>query len=166
MNKGNINTNDNNNVSLENFFEELDVPFTEAELDKCVQTVKKKKKSVGADNIMNDYILTGKTTLIPVLCKLFSNILMSGIFPELWVKSIIILIFKKVDVNDTGNYRGISLVSHVGKLFTSLINSRLLKWSEENVILTDAQFGFRPGLGTTDAIFALHSLISNTSKKG
>jgi hypothetical protein len=115
---------------------------------------------------MNDYILTGKTTLIPVLCKLFNNILMSGIFPELWVKSIIIPIFKKVDVNDTGNYRGISLVSHVGKLFTSLINSRLLKWSEENVILTDAQFGFRPGLGTTDAIFALHSLISNTSKKG
>jgi hypothetical protein len=115
---------------------------------------------------MNDYILTGKTTLIPVLCKLFNNILMSGIFPELWVKSIIIPIFKKVDVNDTGNYRGISLVSHVGKLFTSLINSRLLKWSEENVILTDAQFGFRPGLGTTDAIFSLHSLISNTSKKG
>jgi hypothetical protein len=38
MNKGNINTNDNNNVSLENIFEELDVPFTEAELDKCVQT--------------------------------------------------------------------------------------------------------------------------------
>ena len=60
MNKGNINTNDNNNVSLENIFEELDVPFTEAELDKCVQTVKKKNKSVGTDNIMNEYILTGK----------------------------------------------------------------------------------------------------------
>ena len=69
-------------------------------------------------------------------------------------------------LNDTGNYRGISLLSDVGKLFTSLINSRFVKWSEENDILTDAQFGFRPGLGTTDAIFALHSLISNTSRKG
>jgi hypothetical protein len=115
---------------------------------------------------MNEYILTGKTTLIPVLCKLLKNILISGIFPELWVKSIIIPIFKKGDVNDTGNYRGISLLSHVGKLFTSLINSRLVKWSEENDILTDAQFGFRPCLGTTDAIFALHSLISNTSRNG
>ena len=60
MNKGNINTNDNNNVNLENIFEELDVPFTEAELDKCVKALKK-NKSVGADNIMNEYILTGKT---------------------------------------------------------------------------------------------------------
>jgi hypothetical protein len=47
---------------------------------------------------MNEYILTGKTTLISVLCKHFNNILMSGIFPELWVKSIIIPIFKKGDV--------------------------------------------------------------------
>ena len=59
-----------------------------------------------------------------------------------------------------------TLLSDVGKLFTSLINSRFVKWSEENDILTDAQFGFRPGLGTTDATFALHSLISNTSRKG
>ena len=42
----------------------------------------------------------------------------------------------------------------------------MVKWSEENDILTDAQFGFRPGLRTTVAIFALHSLISNTSIKG
>ena len=91
---------------------------------------------------------------------------MSGFFPELWVKSIIIPIFKKGDVNDTGNCREISLLSHVGIFFTSLINSRLVKWSEENDILTDAQFGFRPGLRTTVAIFALHSLISNTSIKG
>jgi hypothetical protein len=69
---------------------------------------------------MNEYILTGKTTLIPVLCKLFKNILISGIFPELWVKSIIIPIFKKGDVNDTGNCREISLLSHVGILPTDL----------------------------------------------
>jgi hypothetical protein len=58
------------------------------------------------------------------------------------------------------------ILSHVGIFFTLLINSRLLKWSEENDILTAVQFRFRPGLGTTDAILALHSLISNTSRKG
>ena len=71
MNKGNISTNDNNNGNLENIFEESDVTFTEAELEKCVKALKK-NKSVGTDNIINEYILTGKTTLIPVLCKLLT----------------------------------------------------------------------------------------------
>ena len=71
MIKGNISTNDNNNVNLENIFEELVVTFTEVELDKCGKVLKK-NKSVGTDNIINEYILTGKTTLIPVLCKLLT----------------------------------------------------------------------------------------------
>ena len=47
-----------------------------------------------------------------------------------------------------------------------MINSRLLKWCERNDIVTDAQFVFRPDLGTTDAIFALPSLIADTLRKG
>ena len=82
------------------------------------------------------------------------------------MRSIIIPIFKKGNPNDPGNYRGISLVSHMGKLFTSLLNNRLTKWSENSSVLTEAQFGFRPGYGITDAIFSLHSLISKSLRKG
>jgi hypothetical protein len=63
-------------------------------------------------------------------------------------------VFKKGDVNEPKNYRGISLLSHVGQLFTGLLNKRLLKWAEQHNSLTDAQFGFRQGFGSTDAIFA------------
>lgn len=35
-------------------------------------------------------------------------------------------------------------------------------WSEENNVVSDTQFGFKPGSGTRDAIFVLHSLISKT----
>jgi hypothetical protein len=42
----------------------------------------------------------------------------------------------------------------------------LMKWSEDNSVLTDAQFGFRPGYGTHDAIFALHSIISKSLRQG
>jgi hypothetical protein len=41
-----------------------------------------------------------------------------------------------------------------------------LKWAEQHNVLTDAQFGFCPGFGTTDANFALHSLITSTLHKG
>ena len=34
-------------------------------------------------------------------------------------------------------------MSHVGTLFTGLLNKRFLKWAEQHNILTDAQFGFR-----------------------
>ena len=59
-----------------------------------------------------------------------------------------------------------SLVSHIGKLFTSTINTRLMKWSEDNSVLTDVQFGFRPGYGTRDAISTLHSIISKSLRQG
>ena len=36
----------------------------------------------------------------------------------------------------------------------------------DNSVLTDAQFGFRSGYGTHDAIFALHSIISKSLRQG
>ena len=79
-----------------------------------------------------------------------------------WTKAIILPVFKKGNVNEVKNYRGISLISNLGKLFTSVLNQRLLKWSQCNDVITDAQFGFRPGYGTVDAIFVLNSIISQT----
>ena len=151
--------------TIETVYDELDLPFTEKELDDGIKTLKR-DKSTGFDNMMNEYIIMSKNFIKPVLCKLFNCILSAGDFPELWVKSIIIPVFKKGDVNDPGNYRGISLVSHIGKLFTTLINARLVKWSADHGVLTDAQFGLRPGYGTTDAIFALNSLISKSLRSG
>ncbi|VDH98937.1 Hypothetical predicted protein [Mytilus galloprovincialis] len=63
----------------ETVFEELDLPFTEKELDSCIKKLKR-DKSTGYDDIMNEYILFGKTLLKPVLCKLFNNILCAGNF--------------------------------------------------------------------------------------
>ncbi|XP_071123308.1 uncharacterized protein [Mytilus edulis] len=166
LSKLHVTTEDQQSDSIpEVVYEELDSPFTDLELDTSIKYLKR-DKSTGYDNIMNEYILTSRNFIKPVLCKLFNRILSAGDFPEIWVNNIIIPVFKKGPVDDPGNYRGISLVSHVGKLFTSIINTRLTKWSEKHNIITDAQFGFKPGYGTTDAIFALHSLISKSLRSG
>ena len=133
--------------------------------DTCVKKLKN-DKSPGYDNILNEFIKEGKHILPPLFCKLFNAVLYSGWYPEIWVKSVLVPLFKKGSVEDAGNYRGISLVSHVGKLFTSIIYTRLIHWSKENSILTDAQFGFIPGYGTRDAIFALHAIITKSLSKG
>ena len=78
----------------------------------------------------------------------------------------LIPVHKKGEYSDPNNYRGISLISCIAKLFTTILNKRLLKWGAANDVLTDAQFGFRPGFGTIDAIFALEALICSTLSKG
>ena len=45
---------------------------------------------------------------------------------------LVVPIFKTGEVKDTGNYRGITLLSTVGKVFTTILNTRLMAWSEAN----------------------------------
>lgn len=98
---------------------------------------------------------------MPLLYSLFHCILDTGFFPKSWSSSIIVPVYKKGDCTNPDNYRGISLVSNMAKLFTSILNNRLLDWSKTNDVITDAQFGFKPNCGTRDVIFALHSIITN-----
>lgn len=115
-----------------------------------------------ADGLLNEYFLNCKDFFLPLLTDLFNKILFSGFFPSQWAVAVIKPIYKKGDASDPSNYRGISLLSHLGKLFTSVLNTRLLILSDKYNTITDAQFGFRPGRSTVDAIFSLQSLIIKT----
>lgn len=87
-----------------------------------------------------------KNLLVDNLYLLFNGILNSGFFPVSWCEAILIPVHKKGEHSDPNNYRE-------NKLFTFIQSRRLLKWSAVNDVLTDAQFGFKPGFETTDAIF-------------
>ena len=90
---------------------------------------------------------------------MFNRILETGLFPSQWSTGVIVPVHKKGDLNDPTNYRGITLVSCSGKLFTNIINERLNRWAEDNSILNENQFGFRKNKSTTDCLFLLHGLI-------
>ena len=55
------------------------------------------------------------------------------------------------------NYRGVTLLSHCGKIYTRIIEKRL-RQRVENIVL-EGQYGFRPGRSTTDLIFAIRMLL-------
>ena len=57
----------------------------------------------------------------------------------------IVSLFKKGDQEDPGNYRGITLLNVVGKLFNKVLNYRLLQWLEEHNELSESQADFRFG---------------------
>ena len=150
---------ENNDFSGDDsIFEELDASITESEVQACIKKLKRDKSS-GSDNILNEYFLEAGDILLSHLTELFNLVLDSCHFPESWSDGIIIPLFKKGDRTDVKNFRGITLVSCLSKLFTSVLNSRIMKWCDENSKLSDAQFGFRKRFSTTDAIFTMHSLI-------
>ena len=89
-----------------------------------------------------------------------------GHFPEEWSEGYIIPLHKKGSINEVENFRGITLLSTLGKLFSRTINNRLSEWAEKYFILIEAQAGFRPGMSTVDNIFVLHSLITHFINRG
>ena len=150
------NKNSNDYIEISNVeecvYHELDYPITEKEVQAVIANLKS-KTSADKDNLLNEYFITFKEVFVPLLVRLFNVIFDSGNFQSIWTGGIIIPLFKKSHANDANNYRGITIISCLENIFTSVINNRLLKWSNENSIVTDAQFGFKPGYGTTDAIF-------------
>ena len=73
--------------------------------------------------------------------------------------------FKNGTHDDPKNYRGISLLSSLGKLYYNVLNNRLLKFCTDNAILSPSQLGFLPGNRTTDAHLILYNLISKYCHK-
>ena len=63
-------------------------------------------------------------------------------------------------VKKGGKNRGISIESCFGKLFTSILNNRILTWERDHNILTCVRFGFRSGLSTVDAIFVIQGIFN------
>ena len=73
--------------------------------------------------------------------------------------ALVIPIFKKGDNQDCNNYRPISLLPNISKLFEKLIHNRLSKFLEENKCLFSKQFGFRNKHSTTHALIDITETV-------
>lgn len=144
-----------NDDYLGNYAEILDADITAKEVRLAIKKMKN-NKAAGPNGIVAELI---KIAVVQYSTKLFNKMFQSGSFPSEWTRSIIVPINKKGDPSLLDNYRGISLLSIVSKVYTPVINSRLKKWSEENNIINDAQEGFTKGRSTINHIFTYHALI-------
>ena len=138
----------------------LGKPITPKEIHEQISKLKTKKAS-GMDSILNEMIKHGRYYLLPSLEKIFNDILNK--FPTDWNIGVTKPIYKKKgDRRSPANYRGNSLTSCLGKLFTSILQSRLNKYIQVHNILNPEQFGFRPNARTTDSSFILQQLHQTT----
>lgn len=90
---------------------------------------------------------------------LLNNCLNLSYFPDEWKIAKVIAFHKKKEKSDPSNYRPISLLSNLGKLFESVIHIRISNLIDAQEMIPDHQFGFRKKHSTIHAINKLTSDI-------
>lgn len=136
----------------------LDCPFTVEEISKTVRSLQRHKSCDYSNNVA-DFFIDSNYFISPYLVTIFNKIYDSGIYPQAWSKGVIVPIHKKGDFANPSNYRGITLVNVLAKIFSLALRNRINKWCEGEHIFNESQFGFRDNCSTTDCIFLLHSII-------
>ena len=120
----------------------------------------KNHKAPGEDSIVIESIKIGGKTLLNRIETLFNLCLKNQSIPKKWNNAIMILLFKKGDNTNLENYRPISLLSHLYKLYTRIITNRLENKLE--FYQSREQAGFRSGYATADHLQCLKTLIEKT----
>lgn len=131
-------------------------PFLVEEVRAALQRIAT-NKAPGIDKLGAATLRAGGPGMEQYLVALFNDCLDSGRLPVELVTGRTTLMFKKGNTLDLDNFRPITLLPVIYKLFTMIILKRLERTLEDS---QDAeQTGFRPGYGTTDNIFCLSMLL-------
>ena len=97
---------------------------SEFEIRKIIKSLKN-TNSTGFDHFSTKFIKLSISLLAPTLVKLFNHSIQSGLYPDLLKIVKVIPIFKKGDPTSVNNYRPISILSPINKIFEKMIYSRL-----------------------------------------
>jgi len=113
----------------------------------------KSRKSVGEDNISCKLIYEIKEILAPLLQHIFNTSVIKGIFPnKMKIAKVIAIPKTKFDLTAATNYRPISLLSNISKIFETIMSNRIKCFLNKYNILYDYQYGFREKYSTTLAL--------------
>lgn len=122
--------------------------------------------ALGWDGISTSIIKATRKVLTPILCHIFNLSFTTGVFPQIFKKALVHPIFKSGDRDSVSNYRPISVLTVMSKVFEKIINKRLVQFLNQNKILSENQFGFRSGRSTDEAVLKLsETVIENFDNK-
>lgn len=117
--------------------------------------------SCGYDDITPKLLKVLSPYLIRPLTLIINQSLKTGIFPNLLKIAKVIPIHKKDDKSVLSNYRPISLLPAISKIFEKVIHKQIQAYLTENNLLYAAQYGFRPKHSTELAGLQLIDMVSS-----
>ena len=120
------------------------------------QLAKAKNTSPGADGIHYTHLKNLPDIALQYLAKLYETSWRCAYFPDMWKEATVILLPKpEKDKTQPKNYRPISLLPTMGKLFERLINDEIMKQLESENRLPESQAGFRAKRSTQDQLLKM-----------
>lgn len=122
----------------------------------------KDDKSPGEDGISIEVLRAGGPPVLQVLVKLFNEVLVGSKSPLVWKNAVVTILDKKGDNTNLSNYRPISLLSQVYKLFAKILCNRITRQLDECQPVEQA--GFRSGFSTIDHIHTVKQLMEKSSE--
>ena len=121
-------------------------------------------KAAGKDEVTGEMIKGGGNKVVDWIWRLCNTAFESGVVPEDWRSAVIFPIYKnKGKRNECSNYRGICLLSVVGKIYAGILVDRVCKLTEG--LSEDKQGGFRAGRGCVDQTFTMKQIGEKAQEK-
>ena len=131
----------------------LDAVPSQDENAGCVEKLRNHKAGT-EEGIVNEMLKYGGPAILDMLAGLVEALWTTEMVLGHWRSRDIVNIFRKGDKKDPGNYRGITLLKVVGKLYTEAIESRLSAWLDTHDRLHVCQVGFRSRRSCVDHVFS------------
>ena len=117
------------------------------------------KTSCGFDDISLKLLKFLKPVLATPITIIINQMLNTGIFPYKLKVAKIKPLYKKGDTSNFNNYRPISLLPSISKIFEKVIFQQTYSYFEQNNLLYTSQYGFRKGHSTEYAALELADRI-------
>ena len=124
------------------------------------------RKAPGHDEVSVVLIKKLIYLIAPILCSLFNQSFYAGTYPNYLKIAKVISLYKSGAKTDPGNYRPISLLSIINKIYEKAIYSRIYRFLEKNKLINSSQFGFRQGHSTEMAISEFYEKVLKSQDQG
>ncbi|KAI5739515.1 hypothetical protein M8J77_020172 [Diaphorina citri] len=111
-----------------------------------------KSNATGDDGISLKFIKLFSCSVVPILAHIYNSSLTSGEFPCKWKSSLVTPIPKVKSPSSVNDYRPISILPALSKVFERLVFAQLNKYLLQNSLLNPLQSGFRAGHSTSSAL--------------
>ena len=146
-----------------NLLSELQI--THDDVNKALLSLKP-DKAFGPDGISPRILKEARPVIVASLCRLFNMSLFLEVFPALWKKANVCPIYKKAEDYITTNYRPVSLLSILAKVFERVVFKHLFKYFKDNFLINMWQSGFLPGCSTVTQLVEMYNVFCQAVSDG